>query len=334
MTNQVGFYPFSAPPLTPATRENACGGSPAMTDGAPVYPVGLVVRGRPCLVVGGGRVAARKIASLLQCGAAVTVVAPEVHVAIGALADSGALGAIDDTPLDVQIRRYVPGEAARYALVVAATGDGAVDDTVHRDASAAGVWVNVADDASRCSFLLPAVARDGPVTVAVSTGGASPALASWLRDRVADALGPGVGVLAALLQTARRRVQDAGRSTETLDWRALLDGPLPQLVPRGAHGGGAPDPRRLPRCRRTEHVAGSAIPADGATRRGRLAGPGRPGRDRRPSAILWPVGLTDTVPAAHTKSACRRRRRARQIQRRPRPRAPAPVAAPSPMTTR
>jgi siroheme synthase-like protein len=95
------------------------------------------------------------------------------------------------------------------------------------------VWVNVADDASHCSFLLPAVARDGDVSVAVSTAGASPALAAWLRDRVVEALGPGMGDLAALLEEGRRRVHDLGRSTETIAWRELLDGSLPELVRQG-----------------------------------------------------------------------------------------------------
>ncbi len=201
--------------------------------GAPVYPVGLVVKGRRCLVVGGGRIAARKISGLLACGAAVTVVAPEVHVAVGELTDAGAIADIDESPLELQIRPYRSGEAAEYQLVVAATGVRAVDDTVHRDALAAGVWVNVVDDASRCSFVLPAVARDGTVCVAVSTAGASPALARWLRDRVVDALGPGLGDLAALLEEGRRRVHDQGRSTEAIDWRAVLDGPLPEMVRQG-----------------------------------------------------------------------------------------------------
>jgi siroheme synthase-like protein len=91
----------------------------------------------------------------------------------------------------------------------------------------------VADDASRCSFVLPAVARDGTVSVAVSTGGASPALAGWLRDRVVEALGPGVGDLGALLEEARRGVHDRGGSTETINWRSVLDGPLPELVRQG-----------------------------------------------------------------------------------------------------
>ncbi len=185
-------------------------------------------------MVGGGRVAARKIAGLLACGAAVTVVAPEVHVAIAELADSGVIAAIDESPLEVQIRPYEAGEAAGYQLVIAATGDLTVDDAVHRDAQSAGIWVNVADDPARCTFVLPAVTRDGPVSVAVSTAGASPALAGWLRDRVTEALGPGVGALATLLGEGRQRMHDQGRSTETIDWRRLLDGPLPDLV-RGGH---------------------------------------------------------------------------------------------------
>ncbi len=177
--------------------------------------------------------AARKIGGLLACGAAVTVVAPEVHIAIRELTDSGLIAAIDDSPLEVQIRPYAPGEATDYLLVIAATGDPEVDDVVHRDAQSAGVWVNVADDPSRCSFVLPAVARDGTVCIAVSTAGASPAMARWLRDLVVDALGPGMGDLAELLDEGRRRLHDQGRSTETLDWRGLLDGPLPDMVRRG-----------------------------------------------------------------------------------------------------
>jgi siroheme synthase-like protein len=200
---------------------------------APLYPVGLVVRGRRCLVVGGGRVAARKIGGLLVCGAAVTVVAPEVHVAVRDLTEAGMIAAIGDSPLELQIRPYAAGEAAHYLLVIAATGDRAVDGAVHGDAQSAGVWVNVADDPARCSFVLPALVREGPVCVAVSTGGSSPALAGWLRDRMRAALPPGTGELAALLDEGRRRVHEQGGSTETLDWRGLLDGPLPDMVGRG-----------------------------------------------------------------------------------------------------
>jgi siroheme synthase-like protein len=200
---------------------------------AHLYPVGLLVAGRPCLVVGGGRVAGRKIASLLSCGAAVTVVAPEAHVAVGLLAGQGAFDRLVGPHPVVHLRPYRAGEAAQYRLVVTATGDPVVDALVFRDAEEAGVWVNSADDPDHCSFVLPAVTRHGPVTISVSTGGSSPALASWLRRRIADAVGPGLGPLAVLLDEARRRIHARGASTETVDWETLLDGPLPDLVRRG-----------------------------------------------------------------------------------------------------
>ncbi len=200
---------------------------------ADLYPVSLRVADLPCLVVGGGRVAARKIAALLSCGAAVTVVAPEAHVAVGLLADDGAFARLQGPHLQVHLRPYQRGEAAHYRLVVTATGDPAVDAAVYDDAEQAGVWVNSADDPDHCTFVLPAVTRDGSVAVAVSTGGASPALASWLRRRIADAIGPGLGPLASLLDEARQRIHARGSSTETVDWEALLDGPLPALVRQG-----------------------------------------------------------------------------------------------------
>lgn len=198
-----------------------------------VYPVALVVKDRPCLVVGAGRVAARKIASLLECGAAVTVVAPEAHVALGLLSEWGVIEAIDGAPLDVQLRPYRPGEATEYRLVIAATGDAAVDGAVYRDAEQAGVWVNSADDPAHCTFVLPAVWRQGRVSLAVSTGGASPALAGWLRGRAAQSLGPNVDVLADLLAEARRTLQSRGRATHAVNWSALLDSELPDLVSAG-----------------------------------------------------------------------------------------------------
>jgi len=198
-----------------------------------IFPVGLNVEGQPCLVVGGGRVAARKIAGLLACRAAVTVVAPEAHEAVRLLAAEGVIAAVDGAPLNLQIRPYERGEAARYRLVFTATGHPDVDAAVYEDAHRAGVWVNSADDAGHCTVLLPAVLRDGPVTVSVSTSGTSPALAVWLRDRLADLLGGGLGELAQLMADARERVKERTGTTEGVDWNALLEGPLPSLVAGG-----------------------------------------------------------------------------------------------------
>jgi precorrin-2 dehydrogenase/sirohydrochlorin ferrochelatase len=173
------------------------------------------VAGRPVLVVGGGRVAARKVRDLVACGAQVTVVAPEV--------DDNVLAA---EGVAVERRPYRAGEAAGYRLVVTATGDRSVDQQVFDDAEAAGVWVNSADDPARCTFTLPAVVRRPPVLVTVATGGHSPALATWLRRRLEAELGLEVAVLAGLLDEARSRVKASGGSTEDLDWQALLDAGL------------------------------------------------------------------------------------------------------------
>jgi siroheme synthase-like protein len=167
-------------------------------------------------------VAARKARGLLECGATVTVIAPEICAAMAELA-----------PLTIERRRYVMGEAGAYRLVVTATGLDDVDGAVYDDAEAAGVWVNSADDVTHCSVILPSVHRDGAVTIAVSTGGRSPALAGWLRRRLARLGGAGLGDLAELLAQARARLHDEGRSTEHVDWAALLDGPLPELVRDG-----------------------------------------------------------------------------------------------------
>jgi siroheme synthase-like protein len=199
----------------------------------PIFPVGLVIAGQRCLVVGGGHVAGRKIRSLLACRANVTMVAPVAHEALGMLASDGTIAAIESDPLDVQLRPYEPGEAAGYMLVVTATGVAEVDRAVAEDAKRAGIWVNSADDAANCTFILPAVHRQGPVTVTVSTSGSSPALARWLRGRIAEFLGPGLEELASLLAEGRALVHERGDSTEEVDWAGLLDGPVPGLVAAG-----------------------------------------------------------------------------------------------------
>lgn len=187
----------------------------------PTYPVALILVGRRCLVVGGGHVALRKCGGLLAAGAEVTVVAPEVSDEIRAM------------PVRVEQRPYAEGEATGYWLVVTATGRPEVDRAVFADGDGAGVLVNAADDIPGCSFILPAVVRRGPVSVAVSTDGTSPALAGWLRDRVAALVGPDVETLASFLGRARDTIRKSGRSTEGLPWRELLDGPLPGLVADG-----------------------------------------------------------------------------------------------------
>jgi siroheme synthase-like protein len=190
----------------------------------PQYPVNLVLEGRSCLVVGGGGVARRKAEGLLACGAAVTVVAPEVEPQLAAL------------PVRIERRRYEEGEAAGYRLVIAATGDPAVNQRVYDDGEAAGVWVNAADDPERCSFTLPSVMRRGPLQVTVSTGGHSPAMAVWLRRRLEGELGAEYEVLLRLLSEIRATIQGAGGSTDEVNWTSALDSNMLDLIRAGDIG--------------------------------------------------------------------------------------------------
>jgi precorrin-2 dehydrogenase / sirohydrochlorin ferrochelatase len=187
----------------------------------PLYPVNLIVAGRRCLVVGGGRVATQKVRGLLEAGADVTVVAPE-------LSDE-----IVELGVTTEQRPYRSPEAADYRLAVAATGDPAVNQQVFDDGEAAGVWVNSADDPERCSVTLPAVIRQGRLTVTVSTGGHSPALSAWLRERLAAEIGPEYDILVGVLADVRSEIQAAGRATESLDWRRALDSGILELVRAG-----------------------------------------------------------------------------------------------------
>lgn len=189
------------------------GSSAALPAAGPlaVYPVGLALEGRTCLVVGGGPLAARKAAGLVRAGAAVHVIAPDVSEEIAALATA------------VRRRAFEPGDCIGYRLVVSATGDEGVDAAVAADAEAAGAWINAVDRPALCSVVLPAVLRRGPITIAVSTGGASPTLAGWLRDRIAEVVTERHAEVAVLLAAERASLHAEGATTEGLDWRRRIE---------------------------------------------------------------------------------------------------------------
>jgi precorrin-2 dehydrogenase/sirohydrochlorin ferrochelatase len=204
------------------------------------YPVSLIVSGRRCLVVGGGRIAARKAAGLLECGAVVHVVAEDVGAELRALADPWPAA------LTWEERPYRATDVeGGYWVVISATASPEVNAAVAADAEEAQVWVNAADDPASCSFFVPSVARRGPISVAVSTGGTSPALAAWLRRRIEAGLGPEYAELARLLGDARNALQASGRSTEGANWQAALDSDMLDLI-RAGHVGLAKE--RLQEC--------------------------------------------------------------------------------------
>ena len=189
----------------------------------PQYPVNLVLRGRRCLVVGGGAVATGKVRGLLAGGAtSVHVVAPEIA------ADLAALPGVT-----TEARPYRRGEVDGYALVVTATDDPAVNAAVFADGEATGTWVNSADDPANCSFTLPSVVRRGPIMVTAATGGHSPALATWLRRHVEGQLDDAWVDLATLLAERRAELRAEGVATEGLSWQDVLDSGMLDLVRAG-----------------------------------------------------------------------------------------------------
>jgi precorrin-2 dehydrogenase/sirohydrochlorin ferrochelatase len=188
----------------------------------PLYPVNLRVDGRRCLVVGGGAVARQKVQGLLDAAAEVHVVAPDIVDDIIAMPG-----------VTTEARPYRPGEVAGYRLVITATDDPAVNRQVFLDGEEHGVWVNSADDPDNCAFVLPARVRRGPLLVTISTGGQSPAVATWLRRRLEGELGPEYEALITLVAEERDRLHAEGRTTEGLDWQTALDSGMLDLVREG-----------------------------------------------------------------------------------------------------
>jgi siroheme synthase-like protein len=189
------------------------------------YPVNLLVAGRRCVVIGAGRIAARKIAGLLDAGAAVHVVAPDLGDEVVAWRDAGRV--------TVAERPFEAADLDGAWLATAATPDPAVNAAVYQAGEARRVFVNAADDPAHCSFTLMSVVRQGDLVVTIGTGGRSPALATYLKDHVATEMGPEWGALLDLLAEEREAAHAAGVSTETLDWRQALDSGILDLVRAG-----------------------------------------------------------------------------------------------------
>jgi precorrin-2 dehydrogenase/sirohydrochlorin ferrochelatase len=171
------------------------------------YPVTLDLHGVPVLVVGAGPIAARKVQALAAAGALVRVVATHISGEMDGEVRAGHVTRLDSRP-------YVRTDLDGVRLVVTATALHDVDRQVAADAAAAGIWVNAVDQPADSTFILPAIARNGRLSIAVSTDGASPALAQRLRDRAAHLLTSEVAELGERLAVRRAEIRAAGASTE------------------------------------------------------------------------------------------------------------------------
>ena len=185
-----------------------------------MLPIILDLRGRKALVVGGGRIAYRKALSLAEEGALVTIISPHFVDDFSTMPNSTLIQ-----------RTFESGDTNGFQLVITATGNHAVDQMIYDEANARGTWVNSADDPQRCSFYLAATHRDGNVIVAVSTEGKSPALASHLRNTIAEQLPKNLADIALELDRQRSEIKNQGVSTESINWgRRIRDALSPSTA--------------------------------------------------------------------------------------------------------
>ena len=170
------------------------------------YPIFLDLRTYPCLVIGGGTVAERKVQSLLQAHGQVTVISPTCTHQLRSWAT--------DRAITLYERSYRSGDLQGFSVAFAATNDEALHEKIAAEARAAGVLLNVVDRPALCSFILPAIVSQGDLTLAISTGGASPALAKKVRQTLEQHFGPEYDLALRLLARVRERVVRDGLSAD------------------------------------------------------------------------------------------------------------------------
>ncbi|HQU15654.1 MAG: uroporphyrinogen-III C-methyltransferase [Chromatiales bacterium 21-64-14] len=190
-------------------------------------PIFMNIRDRPCLVVGGGEVAARKVGLLLRAGAQVTVVAPRLSRTLA--------GRALRREVRHEARDFVPEDLVDRALVIAATDRHEVNRRVSEEARARGIPVNVVDQPELCTFVMPSIIDRSPIQVAVSTGGTSPVLARLLRSRLETLIPSAYGQLARLAESFRAKVKSRipnGDSRRRF-WEHVLQGPVAEMMLAG-----------------------------------------------------------------------------------------------------
>ena len=170
------------------------------------YPVNLDVKNRSCLVVGGGRVGTRKVKTLRECGAQVTVISPAVTPELAEMAKHKQIIWLT--------RDYRSSDLNHTFLVIGATDDQALNQQIHRDAENAQRLCNIADQPDLCNFILPAFIRQGDLMIAVSTAGKSPAFAKHLRRQLEKQYGPEYGHFLTLMGAIRKRLLTQAHAPE------------------------------------------------------------------------------------------------------------------------
>ena len=192
-----------------------------------MYPVNIDLKGKSCLVVGGGHVALRKIGTLLEEAAEVTVIAPELSREVKALADEGTIHWRKEI--------YKSGDAADYFLVITCAGDREVAEAVHEEAEARGFLYNAADFPKLGNCHIPARFTAEGLMVTVSTGGRSPALAKYFKNRFKNEIPPGFSAWMDRVEVIRGEMKECleGGAARENFWREVLNDRVMDLVGQG-----------------------------------------------------------------------------------------------------
>jgi precorrin-2 dehydrogenase/sirohydrochlorin ferrochelatase len=188
------------------------------------YPINLDVQNRECLVVGGGGVGERKVKTLLECGALVTVVTTDATEALQTLAS--------ERSISLKTREYERSDMQGKFLVIGATDNEEVNETISKDAAERGLLCNIADRPAACNFVLPAIARQGDLLIAISTSNKSPAVARRIRQNLEKEFGPEYGLLLNLMGAIRQKLLSESKSPEAHKrvFEQLLDEGLLEMI--------------------------------------------------------------------------------------------------------
>jgi len=178
------------------------------------YPVFLDLHGKHCVIIGGGALAESKIAKLLDAGAKITLVSPKISDGLKTALNQGSFEWLE--------REYQTGDLAGAFLGIAATNVRPVNERIFQEAEESGILLNVVDQPSQCTFIAPSIVNRGPVTVAISTGGASPALARKLRETLSESSALEWADLAGVLSRARKQVKKQGAVIDPQRWQCCM----------------------------------------------------------------------------------------------------------------
>jgi precorrin-2 dehydrogenase/sirohydrochlorin ferrochelatase len=189
------------------------------------YPVFLDVAGKPVVVIGGGEVALQKVRGLLDAGARVTIVSPQLHPELERIAGEG---------LVTHLRReYRRGDLKGSFLAFVGTDDRSVNAVVAREGKERGVLVNAVDDPPNCDFIMPGVVQRGDLIVAVSTSGGSPAMARRMREELEQFLTEDYALMLDLAAEVRRELRERDLAVSAETWNAALDSEIKRLLSEG-----------------------------------------------------------------------------------------------------